>query len=43
MVKKEQMTMNKPKSWLGHAEISGRVAPLITFCKELLPLELEQG
>lgn len=35
--------MNNPKSRPGHAESSGHSAPLITLCKELLPLELEQG
>lgn len=35
--------MNNPKSRAGHAESSGHLAPLITLCKELLPLELEQG
>lgn len=43
MFKKEEIIMNNPKSQLGHAEISGHAAPLITFRKELLPVELEQG
>lgn len=43
MFKKEKIIMNNFKSHLGCAEISGHVAPLITLCKELLPLDLEQS
>lgn len=42
MFAKEETITNNPKSWLGHAEVSGHAASLISLCKELPP-ELEQG
>lgn len=43
MFKKEEIITNNPKSQHGRAEISGHAALLITLCKELHLLELEQG